>query len=86
MNKIKNKQNRNKIIQSFKSYISPELKPEVELVQQMIREFWQDMLGKKFDAEKKERLEIIFKQTDIFLNQKIAIIKEKRLICIMKFI
>ena len=79
MNKIKNKQNRNKIIQSFKSYISPELKPEVELVQQMIREFWQDMLGKKFDAEKKERLEIIFKQTDIFFESEDCDYKGKAL-------
>ena len=51
----------------------------MELVQQMIRKFWQDMLGEKFDDKKKERLEIIFKQTDIFLESEDCDYKGKAL-------
>lgn len=62
---IKNKENRTKIIDSLKNEVSPELKSKVDLVQKMITEFFEDSLGKDFTDEKKERMEMTFKRTDI---------------------
>ncbi len=62
---IENKENRAKIINSFKNEVSPELKSKVDIVQKMITEFFEDSLGKDFTDEKKERMEMTFKRTDV---------------------
>lgn len=62
---IKDKENRDKIIDSLQNEVQPELKSKVELVQKMIIEFLEDSLGKDFTDEKRERMEMTFKRTTV---------------------
>lgn len=69
LGEIKEKINRKKIIDSLKNNVSPELEDEVNLAKQMIVEFWKDILGKKFDYQKRERVELVLKMTDIIYDK-----------------
>lgn len=62
---IKNKDNRDKIIDSLQNVIQPELKTRVELVQKMITEFFEDSLGEYFIDEKREIMEMTFKRINV---------------------
>lgn len=57
------------IIASFKNEIDPTIKPQVELIQQMIKEFFEDNLENGLDDEKKEKMNIIFNKADIYFDQ-----------------
>lgn len=57
------------IIASFKNEIDPTIKPQVELIQQMIKEFFEDNLENGLDDEKKEKMNIIFNKADVYFDQ-----------------
>ena len=65
LRQIKNKENRQMIINSLNCRIDRKIEPYVNFVQTMILEFFQDNLGQKFDDEKRERMQISFFRTDI---------------------
>lgn len=69
LNQIKAKENRNIVINSFHATIDPKLKGQVDLVQTMIKEYFEDTLGDRLDDSKRERLEIIFRKTDVTFDQ-----------------
>lgn len=56
--------NRDRIINSLKCTIDPELKNRVQLAQEMITEFCED-LSNNFDKEKQENMEMAFFSTDV---------------------
>ena len=60
---IKSRENRKIVIAGFKCQIDPNIAPQVELVQHMIREYFEDTLQDDFDEDKKERMEIIFNKS-----------------------
>lgn len=62
---IKSRENRKIVIDGFKCQIDPNIAPQVELVQHMIREYFEDTLQDDFDEDKKERMEIIFNKSDV---------------------
>lgn len=65
LNQIRKTENRDKIILSMQGKIDEEIKPQVDLAQRMIREFFQDTLGEEFDENKREKLEIALNRTSI---------------------
>lgn len=65
LEKIESKTNRDIVINSFNAEIDPEIKGQVDIVQKMIREYFEDNLGDSFDESKKERLEIIFRKSSV---------------------
>lgn len=65
LSNIKKRENRDLVINSFECEIDPDLKPQVELVQKMIRNYFEDTLQDKFDEEKRERMEIVFNKSDV---------------------
>lgn len=65
LKEIKEKENRVAIINSFENEIEPELSSEVKLVQDMIREFWEDSLGEQFTEDKREKMEIVFNRSNV---------------------
>ena len=64
LNSIKLRKNRDIVINGFENEIDPRIKLQVELVQQMIREFFEDELDNGLDDEKKEKMNIIFNKAD----------------------
>lgn len=56
LRQIKKSQNRQEIIDSLSCEIDPKIRPYVNLVQNMIKEYFQDIAGKNFDTKKRERL------------------------------
>ena len=69
LSNIKEKENRKLVINSFECEIDEELKPKVDLVQKMIREYFEDTLQDKFDDPKRERMEIIFNKSDVAFKE-----------------
>lgn len=65
LKEIKKEENRSAIIGSFENKIEPELSSEVKLVQDMIKEFWEDFLGEQFTDDKKEKMNIVFNRASI---------------------
>ena len=65
LNSIKLIKNRDIVINGFENEIDPRIKLQVELVQQMIREFFEDELDNGLDDEKKEKMNIIFNKADV---------------------
>lgn len=65
LTEISEKKNRDIVINSFSRYVDPQIASLDNLAQTMIREFLEDTLGNGFTDDKKERLEIIFKRSDI---------------------
>ena len=65
LNSIKLRKNRDIVINGFENEIDPRIKLQVELVQQMIREFFEDELDNGLDDEKKEKMNIIFNKADV---------------------
>lgn len=69
LTEISEKKSRDVVINSFSRYVEPQIASLDNLSQTMIREFFEDTLGDGFTDDKKERLEIIFKRSDvIFAN------------------
>lgn len=69
LNSIKLRKNRDIVINGFENEIDPRIKLQVELVQQMIREFFEDELDNGLDDEKKEKMNIIFNKADVSLKK-----------------
>ena len=65
LGKIKESNNRKKIIDSFTSEIDPDIKPYRDLVVEMIKEFVYDTMGSEIDIQKQEKLEIVVNKTNI---------------------
>lgn len=65
LNSIKLRKNRDIVVNGFENEIDPRIKLQVELVQQMIREFFEDELDNGLDDEKKEKMNIIFNKADV---------------------
>lgn len=65
LNSIKLRKNRDIVVNGFENEIDPRIKLQVELVQQMIREFFEDELDNGLDYEKKEKMNIIFNKADV---------------------
>lgn len=65
LEQIELKQDRKSIIQSFSKEIDPRIEPQVELVQKMITEFFEDKMGKKLTEQQKEKLDIVFAKTSV---------------------
>lgn len=68
LQQIKSDKCRKEIIESLSASIDPRLESQVELVQKMIREFFEDSLREKFDKEKRERLDIVFNRTKVYFS------------------
>lgn len=66
---VKDKQNRKKIIESLKNQVTPEIASEVNFVQKMITEFWEDTLGENLTADKREVIEMVFNRTNVKLDE-----------------
>lgn len=69
LNSIKLRKNRDIVVNGFKNEIDPRIKLQVELVQQMVREFFEDELDNGLDDEKKEKMNIIFNKADVSLKK-----------------
>ena len=54
LRQIKKSQNRQEIIDSLSCEIDPKIRPYVNLVQNMIKEYFQDIAGKNFDTKKEK--------------------------------
>lgn len=65
LTEISEKKNKDIVINSFSRYVDPQIASLDNLSQTMIREFFEDTLGNGFTDDKKERLEIIFKRSDV---------------------
>lgn len=65
LNSIKLRKNRDIVVNGFENEIDPRIKLQVELVQQMIREFFEDELDNGLDDENKEKMNIIFNKADV---------------------
>ena len=65
LNSIKLRKNRDIVVNGFENEIDPRIKLQVELVQQMVREFFEDELDNGLDDEKKEKMNIIFNKADV---------------------
>lgn len=65
LTEISEKKSRDIVINSFSRYVDPQIASLDNLSQTMIREFFEDTLGDGFTDDKKERLEIIFKRSDV---------------------
>ena len=65
LTEISEKKSRDFVINSFSRYVDPQIASLDNLSQTMIREFFEDTLGNIFTDDKKERLEIIFKRSDV---------------------
>lgn len=65
LNSIKLRKNRDIVVNGFENEIDSKIKLQVELVQQMIREFFEDELDNGLDDEKKEKMNIIFNKADV---------------------
>lgn len=62
---ISEKESRDIVINSFSRYVDPQIERLDNLAQTMIREFFEDTLENGFTDDKKERLEIVFKRSDV---------------------
>lgn len=62
---IQKRENRDLIINSFDRKVDEEIKDVDSLVQRMIREYFEDKVGEKMTAEKRERLELVLRGSDI---------------------
>lgn len=65
---IQKKDNRDKIIGSLENSIDSDLQAEVTLVQKMITEYFEDTLGENFTQDKRERMQMTFKISDVYFN------------------
>ena len=62
---IQKRENRDLIINSFDRKVDEDIKDVDSLVQRMIREYFEDKVGEKMTAEKRERLELVLRGSDI---------------------
>ena len=62
---IQKRENRDLIINSFDRKVDEDIKNVDSLVQRMIREYFEDKVGEKMTAEKRERLELVLRGSDI---------------------
>lgn len=69
LKQIKSKEDRDEIISSLTKYIDPKIKPQVELVEKMIREFFEDKMGDTMRKEEKEKLDISFAKTSVMFER-----------------
>lgn len=65
LTRISEKESRDIVINSFSRYVDPQIERLDNLAQTMIREFFEDTLENGFTDDKKERLEIVFKRSDV---------------------
>lgn len=65
LKQIKGEKNRELIITSFRNDIKQDIFPQTQCAQNMIRKFFKDTLGEKFDRKMQEKLEIAFNRTSI---------------------
>lgn len=65
LKEIQSRENRDAVIDGLTCTVAPEIKPQVELVQDMIMSFFEDKLGYKLDDEKRDKLRIAFNKTDV---------------------
>lgn len=69
---INEKKNREKIIDSLENSIDPNLQSEVNLVQTMIKEFFEDSLGEEFTQDKKEKMQMVFNKSRVYYSDNLA--------------
>ncbi len=65
LSKVQERENRDIVIKSFERNVDPKIASLDKLVQKMIREFFEDVLGEKFTDDKRERLEIVFNRSNV---------------------
>ena len=68
LKQIEIKENRNQIIKSLTRDIDSRIEPQVELVEKMIREFFEDKIGNYLSEEQKEKLDIAFAKTSVMFE------------------
>ena len=71
LKQIKEKDNRDIIIDSFQNIIESNIEPYVQCVQKMIREYFEDTLGEKLDKKKQDKLRIVFNRTSVMFSDKL---------------
>ena len=62
---IQKRENRDLIINSFDRKVDKEIEDLDRLIQRMIREYFEDKLGNKLTDEKRERLELVLRGSDV---------------------
>lgn len=65
LNDIKLRENRDAIINSMEVEHDPKIKSQVELVQQMLTELFEDTLGEDFDENKRDLMNVVFARTSV---------------------
>lgn len=68
LKQIEIKENRNEIIKSLTRDIDSRIEPQVELVEKMIREFFEDKNEGSLRKEQKEKLDITFAKTSVMFE------------------
>ncbi|MCR5185536.1 MAG: hypothetical protein K6D97_00250 [Clostridia bacterium] len=62
---IQKRENRDLIVKSFDRKVDKEVEDLDSLIQRMIREYFEDKLGNKLTDEKRERLELVLRGSDV---------------------
>ena len=62
---IQKRENRDLIINSFDKKVDKEIESIDKLIQRMIREYFEDKLGNKLTDDKRERLELVLRGSDV---------------------
>ena len=68
LEKISNKENRDKIINSYNKEVEEDIEGINTLVQSMIKEYFEDNLGDKLSEEQKEKLKTIMNSTSVLFG------------------
>ena len=76
---IQKRENRDLIINSFDKKVDKEIESIDKLIQRMIREYFEDKLGNKLTDEKRERLELVLRGSDVSYGDTSNKIKEREL-------
>lgn len=82
---IQKRENRDLIINSFDRKVDEEIKDVDSLVQRMIREYFEDKVGEKMTAEKRERLELVLRGSDISFGDLTDRIREREVLGLADF-
>lgn len=69
LKQVKSGEDRNTIIQSLSKEVDPRIEPQVQLVQKMIKEFFEDKMRNQLTQEQKEKLEIAFAKTSVLFEE-----------------
>ncbi len=69
LSRIKDKKCRNMVIQSFNKHVDPKMASLDKFAQTAIREFFEDTLGENFTDDKRERLEIVLRRSDVLFQR-----------------